>query len=248
VTAGSAAARKRISPGKSPELALALAAGLAMAGGLAAPGCGDAWPERPDGRPAVELAGRELREILRDVNSQDPAKRLIALRLVSHQAGQAWRAGRTAEAIELGETVFRRYAAERNAGIRLCLVRVCAPALGTLGGKTIDFLRNRIAAGEMPGHSALALAFLDPQGAFGDIEPLTRHPEPEIRLQAAEALTTLPDPRGFAAVARVWANMTSPAWPETIRGVPLPDARSALAARAARNFGRPLLLQPGGKA
>jgi hypothetical protein len=221
---------------------------LAIAGGLLAPGCGEVWPERPDNYPAVELAGRELREILREVNSQDPNKRLIALRLVSHQAGLAWRAGRKAEAIELGEAVFRRYAAERNSGIRLCIVLVCGPALGTLGGRTIAFLRNRIAAGEMPGYAALALAFLEPQGVFEDIEPLTRHPEPEIRLQAAEALTTLPDPRGFAAVTRVWENMTSPAWPETIRGVALPEARSALAARAARNFGRPLFLQPGGKA
>lgn len=102
------------------------------------------------------------------------------------------------------------------------------------------FLRERIASGEFPGYAALALASLGPRGAFADIAPLARHPDHDIRLQAATALTALGDPRGYETVCRVWRGMHTPAWPGVVDGEALAAVRAELARRAERMFGMPL--------
>ncbi|MDR1519620.1 MAG: hypothetical protein LBU23_05680 [Planctomycetota bacterium] len=213
----------------------------ALAAVLLAAGCGESlWLEYRDDPYVAALAGREAGEAMKGINSPNREERILALRLLAARAGEAGRRGRDEEAAKLEEAVIRRYRVERDLAVRTCIMRLCAPMIGLSGGKTVPFLRGRIATGDFPGQAALALASLAPPGVFGDIESLTRHPEPEIRFQAAEALTVLLDPRGFAVVARVWRSMREPAWPAEIMGVDLAAARAALAARAMRGFGRPL--------
>ncbi|MCC8179825.1 MAG: HEAT repeat domain-containing protein, partial [Planctomycetes bacterium] len=138
------------------------------------------------------------------------------------------------------DIIIRRYLAERDTEVRACVVRICAPLTSPGSRRMVEFLRARIAAGEFPGYAAIALADIAPRIAFNDIEPLTRHPDPGVRYQAAIALTTLADPRGFEPVARVWRGMEMKNWPDKVEGSNLEEARAALAGRAVRSFGRPL--------
>jgi hypothetical protein len=204
-------------------------------------GCGDSpWRGRHDYPYAAETAERGAGKAVRDLNSRSPAERLAALRLLAYLAGEAGRRGEAEEAARLEEAIIRRYRIEKEAMVRAGIVRIYAPMAGPGDGRMAAFLRERIAAGEYPGYAALSLAALAPPGAFEDIERLTRHPDPEIRFQAAEALTALGDPRGFSSVARVWHGMREPQWPAMMGGTDLAAARGSLAARAGRVFARPL--------
>ena len=204
-------------------------------------GCDDrSWWEYRDDPYLTDLATRGRQEVLRNVNSANREERQAALRIVAHQAGEARRRGKEAEADRLEEVLVRRYFDEKDAIVRACIVRICAPEVGRGGKRTVKFLRERMAAGEFPGYAALSLAALAPHEAFQDIDPLTRHPAPEIRLQAATALTVLGDPRGYDSAFRVWRSMTTPAWPDRVDGVPLAEAKTSLAVRIQRAFGRQL--------
>ncbi len=219
-----------------PAALSALLLGLVLAAG-----CNDnVWRDYRDDPFLADLASRSEEDAIRGANSLDRSERLTALRLLAHRAGVARRNGRADEADRLEEIILRRYQSERDQAVRAGIVRICAPAAGRGSARMVEFLRERIAAGEFPGYAALSLASLAPRDAFVDIEPLTRHPAPEVRLQAAAALTVLGDPRGFEPVARVWRGMQGPAWPDQIEGVSLAEARIGLAQRANRAFGRPL--------
>ncbi len=181
--------------------------------------------------------GRE--EVLRNVNSPKPDRRMLALRLASGRVDVLRRRGNERAARELEEIVIRRYFAERNEEVRAGIVRICAPAAGR-SAAMVRFLRERIAAGEFPGYAALSLAAMAPRSAYADVEPLTRHPDAGVRLHAATALTVLGDPRGFNSVRRVWRSMEEGLWPAEAAGETREEARTALAARARRAFGREL--------
>lgn len=204
------------------------------------PGCEDnAWWEYRDDPYIANLARQGEPEILRHVNASGKEERQMALRLAARLAGERRQQGNRAAADHLDEIVIRRYHVEKESDVRACIVTICAPM--TKGSSAmVVFLRERIAAGEYPGYAALSLASLAPRNAVVDIEPLTRHPAHEVRLQAAVALTILVDPRGFDAVAKVWRGMQGPHWPDTVDGVPLSEARTNLGIRALRSFGRPL--------
>ncbi|MDR0362679.1 MAG: hypothetical protein LBJ46_08380 [Planctomycetota bacterium] len=222
---------------------------MAMIGGerlaiLAAPlfllvaGCYDnVWWDYRDDPYLAEMAPGGTAEALRNVNSVYLDTRQVALRTLAEAAGRARAKGNAAEADRLTDAVIRRYRQEKDASVRMCIVLVCAPAVG--GGSTpmASFLRERIAAGEFPGYAALSLAHLSPGGAYEDIVPLTRHPSPEVRLQSAVALTILADPRGRDAVARVLWSMRSPEWPDEIAGRALEEAGTSLRQRAERTYG-----------
>ncbi len=214
---------------------------IALSGTVLAAGCNDSvWRDYRDDPFLADLADRGEQDAIRDLNSLDRNQRLTALRLLAHQAGVARRSGRAAEAERMEELILRRYQVEKDQAVRAGIVRICAPAAGRGSSRMVAFLRERIAAGEFPGYAALSLAALAPRDAFADIEPLTRHPAPEVRLQAAVALTVLGDPRGFEPVARVWRGMQTPPWPDRIEGVILSEAKIGLAQRAERAFGQPL--------
>lgn len=195
-------------------------------------GCGGApWADS-------RAAGSGVDKAMRNVNSPDAGERISACRFLAAKAGEATRRGDRDEVARLAGTIFRHYYEEKNEAARLCIIRICVPEIGLADGLAAAFLRTRVAAGEFPGHAALVLAALAPPGAFEDLEPLSRHPDPEVRLQAAEALIALMDPRGFAVVNRVWRGMRRPVWPAVVAGVEMEEARDGLAARTARCFGR----------
>lgn len=208
---------------------------------LLAAGCGDAvlWEYRDDPYIA-RVAGKSEQELLRSVNAKSMNERQMALRILADRAGEFRRRGRRSEAAELEGVIIRRYFVEREEEVRACIVRIAAPAVGRGSSATVRFLRDRIAAGEFPGYAALSLASLGPKNAYADIQPLTRHPAPEVRYQAALALALLGDMRGYDAAAGVWRSMESSLWPDRVEGMPLPEARESLAARARRGFGREL--------
>jgi hypothetical protein len=215
--------------------------GLLAALCLAAAGCADAmWLEYRDDPYMADIAGKGDAEIMRGVNAANKNERQMALRILAARAGEARREGRRDDADEMEAVIIRRYRVEKAPEVRACIVGICAPAAGRGSAAMVAFLRERIASGEFPGYAALSLASLAPRNAILDIEPLTRHPAPEVRLQAANALVVLEDPRGYGAVCRVWSEMQSSIWPPGIDGVSLNDARNSLAARAERAFGKPL--------
>lgn len=208
---------------------------------LFAAGCENyMWWDYRDDPYVADLARQGKQEILRAVNSSNHDQRQAALRIVAYRAGDARRRGNEAEADKLEEIIVRRYTIERENEVRACIIKLCAPMVGAGAPRTIAFLRERIAAGEYPGYAAISLATLGSKEAFVDMEPLTRHPAPEIRLQAATALTILGDQRGYEPVCRVWRGMRSPPWPDRVEGAPLAVARNNLERKAERAFGGPL--------
>lgn len=198
------------------------------------------WWQYRDDPYIANLAQKSTPEVFRSVNAPNKDERQMALRVTADRAGEARMQGNTEYAKELEEVITRRYFVEKEQEVRACIVRLCAPAVGRGSSHMVRFLRDRIAAGEFPGYAALSLASLGPKNAILDIEPLTRHPAPEVRLQAATALCVLADPRGYGAVARVWKGMRKSVWPDRIDGVSLEEARASLEARARRGFGRDL--------
>lgn len=198
------------------------------------------WWDYRDAPYIAEMGKQGEQVVLSNINSIRREEREMALRLVADAAGNARRRGSNVEADRLEEIILRRYRIERDQLVRAMIIRICAPLVGKGSTYMPDFLRGRIAAGEYPGHAALALAALCPPNAFMDIEPLTRHPAPEIRYQAAIALTVLEDPHGFAAANQVWRGMAGDSWPEKVEGMPRAEARNALALRIRRAFGRPV--------
>lgn len=218
-------------------IGLCLAVCLLMA---ATVGCGKKMGWGRDERNVAGIARRSTPEVLRFVNAPKKNERQIALRIIADRANEARRMGKYGEASELDDVVIRRYFIEREQDVRACIVILCAPAAGRGSTAMVKFLRDRIAAGEFPGYAALSLATLAPRNAVLDIEPLTRHPAPEVRLQAATALCVLGDPRGFGGVERVWGGMERSVWPERIEGMSREEARGGLEARARRSFGKDL--------
>jgi hypothetical protein len=208
-------------------LCAALACALALAGGCDA--------EALSGGGSGNRGG----EILRGVNAAGGEERMAALRAVSARVDARRRAGDEEGARRLEEIVIRRYFVEPEQEVRACIVLVCAPASGR-SAAMVRFLRDRIASGEFSGYAALSLSAMAPRSAYSDIEPLTRHPSHEVRLQAATALTVLGDARGYESVVRVRRGMEPGLWPEAMDGVTLLDARAELDARARRAFGREL--------
>lgn len=216
---------------------IALAAALCL---FAAACTNDMWWEYRDDPFIADMSRRPTQEVIRGVNGINKDERQVALRILADRAGEMRRAGRGEIAREYEEIITRRYFVEKEQEVRACIVRLAAPSVGRGSTHMVRFLRDRIAAGEFPGFAALSLASLAPKDAVMDIEPLTRHPAPEVRLQAATALCVLADPRGFEAVERVWRGMRKAVWPDRIDGLSLEEARSSLEARARRTFGREL--------
>ena len=198
------------------------------------------WWEYRDDPYMADIAKKGEAEVLRGVNAAKPEERQMALRMLATRASEARREGRPEEAREMETVIIRRYFVEKDQVVRACIVRICATTVGRGSTAMVKFLRERIAAGEFPGYAALSLASLGPRDAFLDIEPLARHPAPEVRYQAAEALAILGDPRGYEPVAKVWRSMQGSLWPDRIDGVPMPDAKRSLELRAMRVFGKPL--------
>lgn len=214
---------------------------LAMALCFLAAGCNNnMWWEYRDDPYIANVAKRGDNEIMRNVNASNKDDRQMALRILASRAGEARRQGRRDKAVEYEEIIIRRYFIEKEADVRACIVRICAPAVGRGSTAMVRFLRDRIAAGEFPGYAAQSLASLGPRGTFDDIAPLIRHPAAEVRLQAAIALCVLADPRGYEPVSRVWSEMQSSLWPPRLDGVPLDEARNSLASRGERAFGKPM--------
>lgn len=215
-----------------------LAAAVAALAMLA--GCQDnMWWEYRDDPYMANIAEKGEQEVVRGINSQSKEQRMTALRVAASRAGEYRLQGDTGTARDLEEIIIRRYFVEREQEVRACIVQMCAPSVGR-SGTMVRFLRERIAAGEFPGYAAISLASLGPRSAFEDIEPLTRHPAPDVRLQAATALTILADPRGYDSVLKVWKGMESTLWPDRMEGVSRREARRGLEARALRAFGKPL--------
>lgn len=213
---------------------------VAVALVLALAGCQDnMWWEYRDDPYIANLAEKGEGEVIRGINSPNREQRMTALRVAASMAGEARLRGRMDRARELEEIIIRRYFVEKDQEVRACIVEMCAPSVGR-SSAMVRFLRERIAAGEFPGYAAMSLAALAPKSAFEDIEPLTQHPAPDVRLQAATALTILGDPRGYDSVVKVWKGMESTIWPDRIEGVTRRDARRSLEARAMRAFGKPL--------
>lgn len=212
---------------------------LLLACALFSAGCEEyMWWEVGDDPYLAAMGEGGSQEMLGNINSVYSDRRQVALRLAAHRAARARQAGDVASAERLEGIIVRRYQIEREPEVRLCIIRICAPACGPGSTAMVRFLRERIAAGDFPGHAALALAELRYRTAFDDILPLTRHPAPEVRYQAATALAVLGDPRGYEAVTRIIYSMTPPAWPEWIEGVELDEARNSLTRKAERAFGR----------
>lgn len=204
-----------------------------------APGCGSGmrWDSHDDSSATSDKIGPE---VLRAVNAPRKDDRQMALRMMAEKAGDLRRQGRRNEAAEIEDIIIRRYFIEKEQDVRAAIVRICAPSVGRGSTAMVKFLRDRIAAGEFPGYAALSLASLSPRDVYADIVPLTRHPAPEVRLQAATALAVLGDPRGYDSVVRVWKGMQESIWPEKVDGMSLAEARSGLETRARRSFGKDL--------
>ncbi len=218
-----------------------LAAGLAGCLLWTVAGCrNNLWWEYRDDPYMADVAKRGDTEVIRSVNSMNKDDRQMGLRILANRAGEFRHSGKLEEAREYEEVIVRRYFVEQEPEVRACIVRLCAPACGRGSTRMVKFLLDRIAAGEYPGYAALSLAALHPKNAFENIEPLTRHPAPEVRLQAAEALTVLGDPRGYETVSRVWRGMRKSIWPDKLDGIPLDEAKEGLEFRAERAFGKPL--------
>ncbi len=216
----------------------ALCALLAVVIGMALPGCTEnMWWEYRDDPYIADMAKRGDQTMLSNINSPYSDTRQTALRLAATEAAKARREQRIADAERLEGIILRRYAMEKELAIRLCIIRICAPACGPGSTQMANFLRSRIAAGEFSGHAALSLAALGHRNAAIDIIPLTRHPAPEVRYQAAVALTIIADPRGISEVARIITSMNNQPWPPVVDGMPLEEARLALAKRARMTFG-----------
>lgn len=207
--------------------------------GAFAAGCRDnIWWEYRDDPYLAAVAHEGDAEMLRNINSVYQDNRQIALRLAAQQAAKMRRSGAISEAERLENIIIRRYGVEKEQQVKLCIIRICAPACGPGSTLMVQFLRARLAAGEFPGHAALALVELHPKGVVNDIIPLTRHPAPEVRYQAAVALSVLGDPKGYPEVVRVWQSMGSPSWPPMVDGVTIDEAKIALEQRAERGFGQ----------
>jgi hypothetical protein len=201
-------------------------------------GCYDnvLWDYRDDPYLA-EMARGGVEEALRNANSVYIDTRQIALRTLAEASGRARKAGKTAAADRLADAVIRRYQVEKDPSVRACVVLLCAPAIGRGSTPMVVFLRARIASGEFAGYAAISLAHLAPRNAYRDIVPLTRHPSPGVRLQAATALAVLGDPKGRDAAVRVLWSMREPEWPAEVAGQPLPQAADSLRLRIERVFG-----------
>lgn len=198
------------------------------------------WWDYSDDIYIANMAKQGEQEALRNVNSINKEDRQMALRILASMVGDNRAKGYRDDAERLEKIIIRRYFVDKDPEVRACIVRVCAPSAGRGSTEMVEFLRERIAAGEFPGYAALSLASLVPRDAFADIEPLTRHPAHEVRYQAAVALTVLGDPRGFEPVMRVVRNMQPGTWPDRVEGAPLAEAQKNLGLRAARAFGRPV--------
>ncbi len=198
------------------------------------------WWEYYDDPYLAEMAKSGDQEMLRNINSPQTTHRQAALRLAAYRASQARRRGNAQDAERLEDIIIRRYRMEKDPAVRLMIIRIVAPACGRGSTHMVRFLRSRIAAGDYPGHAALALADLHPRGVVNDIIPLTRHPAPEVRYQAALALSVLGDPAGFQAVRRIWKSMASANWPAKVDGIPLEEARLDIERQALRGFGQRL--------
>lgn len=211
---------------------VALAAALLCA----AVGCGNAvWFEYRDDPYLAQMARAGGPDVVRALGSMDPKDRQMALRIVADGAGNARRRGSLAEADKLEALILERYDRERDTAVRACIVRICAPLCGRGSTRMAAFLRARIAAGEFVDYAAVSLASLQAPGALADIDPLTRHPSPEVRYAAATALVVLADPAGIPSVQRVLGAMERAAgWPQTVDGVALGEARQTLQERAQR--------------
>lgn len=217
------------------------AAVLAAAALLFAAGCNNnMWWEYRDDPYIANIAKKGDQEVLRSVNASKKEERQMALRILADKAGDLRRQGRREEAADIEEIIIRRYFIEKEQEVRACIVRICAPAVGRGSSAMVRFLRDRIAAGEFPGYAALSLASLGPKDAYADIAPLTRHPAPEVRYQAAMALALLGDARGYEATVRVWRSMQHSLWPDRVEGMPLDEAQASLQARAKRGFNKEL--------
>lgn len=219
--------------------AAALLAALFAAACLFASGCRENmwWEYRDDPYLAAMAKGGE-NDMLRNINSVYEDNRQAALRLAAHRVGEYRRAGRVADAERLEGVIIRRYQIEKEPAVRLCIIRICAPACGTGSTAMVKFLRARVAAGDYPGHAALSLAELRPRGVVADILPLTRHPAPEVRYQAAVALAMLGDPGGYPDAARILKSMDSAGWPAVVDGIPLGEAKASLDQWIRRGFGQ----------
>jgi hypothetical protein len=175
-------------------------------------------------------------EALRNLGSIYAETRQAALRATAYHARRYRRSGRPEEARRLDEAIIRRYRVERNRAVRLCVIRLAAPIAGEGNPAMGVFLRSVLAEGEFSGDAALSLAMLRSPGALNDILPLTRHPSPATRYQAAVALTVLADPAGRAAVFRVRQSMDHPGWPARLEGITLAEAKLSLDRMAERAF------------
>lgn len=212
---------------------------LAIVVCLALAGCTEnMWWEYRDDPYIADMAKRGDQSMLSNINSPYSDTRQTALRLAATEAAKARREMRHADAERLEGIILRRYAMEKEPAIKLCIIRICAPACGPGSTQMVTFLRGRIAAGEFPGHAALSLATMNHKNAAVDVIPLTRHPAPEVRYQAAVALTLIADPRGIQEVARIIHSMENQPWPAVVDGMSLEDARIALAKRARMTFGQ----------
>jgi hypothetical protein len=164
--------------------------------------------------------------------------RQVALRVLAENSARARAAGDVAQADRLLELILRRYKKDRSAEIRSCIISLCLPVCGCGSKEARDFLCQLLAGGAWSEPAAIALASITPEQAFPLLEPMTKHPSPLVRYEAAMALTVLGDERGEAIVRDIIAEMASNTWPQSIHDLPKSLAAATLSARADRAWRR----------
>ncbi|MFW5856461.1 MAG: hypothetical protein ACOCX4_01170 [Planctomycetota bacterium] len=167
-------------------------------------------------------------------------EREIAMRLLATRAREHRMRGEAGEAARLiGLLVSHYRERERDPRLRSVLVGICLRDAGVASPEVVRLLREAMARGETvidACHTAAALRLPD---AYSMVAPFLEHPRPEVRYEAALALTTLGDSRGRAPVLALADRMYAPAWPERLGGMPLAQRREALRARSRRMLGAP---------
>lgn len=163
--------------------------------------------------------------------------RQLALRELANRSARARERGDDTTADRLVLMLIRQYEKYRDPEVRGTIISLCAPVCASESERMMSFLRKRIAEGAWVVEAAHALAAARPDDGLSILMPLTQHPSPEIRFEAAMALTCLGDPAARPVVDGVVAEMHGERWPGTLRDIPLANARELLAARSARLWG-----------
>jgi hypothetical protein len=187
------------------------------------------YTDEPYIRTSQQLDEKRLQHQLQSIYRDERER---ALRAFAARGAEALAQGRTVEARRVGRLLMAHYRREREVRVRSSIVGICLRQLGLREDGVYAFLRERVAEGDCVSDACHTLVALQAPEAYDTIAPLVDHPRPDVRYEAALALSGLRDARVPAVLREVAASMKTDAWPPAIYGMPLSQCRVNLLSRA----------------